>query len=196
MTKTSTDSRNELSQQLEAARQREQIAAWDRAEAAVRSELKLDLPPRSLSADTLAHIRTFENWAKAKGVRKCPCKPFVLACFIQEHHALGVQSEQIIAIVKAVDDLHQYHSLASPLYTQAARSALAQAVDVTSPRGWNKDERVAFDALVDPLIRQAVSRHEWLRDRDLRRRQNEISELKKQLGSTADESAHSNEKVN
>jgi hypothetical protein len=183
-----------LADELARAQEKAQIAKWDENEGKIRSELKLDLPPRSLSADTIAHIRTFESWAKAKGVRKCPCKPFVLACFIQEHHALGVPSEQIIAIVKAVDDLHQYHSLASPLYTQAARSTLAQAVEVPSPRGWNKDERVAFDALVDPLIRQAVSRHEWLRDRDLRRRQNEISELKKQLGSTADESAHSNEK--
>ena len=134
---------------------------------------------RSLSADTIAHINTFANWAKTKGVRKCPCKPFVLAAFIQEHNALGVPPEQIITIVKAVDDLHQYHALASPLYTQVARAALDQAIKVTAPRGWNKDERGAFDALVDPLIRQAVSRHEWLRDRDLRRKQNEISELKK-----------------
>ena len=60
-----------------------------------------------------------------------------------------------------------------------------------SPRhaGWNKDERDAFDAFVDPLIRQAVSRHEYLRDRDLRRKQHEISELKKRLMSAADESA-------
>jgi hypothetical protein len=180
---------------LAKAQQREQIAAWDRGEAQLRSQLTLDIPKRELSADTIAHIDTFANWAKTKGVRKCPCKPFVLACFIQEHNALGVPPEQTIAIVKAVDDLHQYHALASPLHTQVARAALSQAVKVTAPRGWNSDERGAFDALVDPLIRQAVSRHEWLRDRDLRRKHNEISELKKRLLSTADERAQANEKV-
>ena len=114
--------------------------------------------------------------------------------FIIEHHALGVPPEQIIEIVKAVNDLHDYHAIASP-YTQIARAALDQVVKVTAPRGWNKEERGAFDALVDPLIRQAVARHEYLRDRELRRKQNEISELKKRLTSTADESANSNEKV-
>ena len=160
------------------------------------AELKLDLPPRSLSADTIAHIDRFARWAKERGVRKCPCRPFVLACFIQEHNALGVPPEQIIEIVKAVDDLHQYHGLPSPLYTQVARAALAQAVKVTAPRSWNAAERGAFDALVDPLVRQAVSRHEYLRDRELRRKQNELSQLKKQLGSTAVESAQKNQKAN
>jgi hypothetical protein len=184
-----------LADDLAKAQQLAQIAKWDEHEQKLRSELKLDIPRAELSAATLAHINTFANWAKTKGVRKCPCKPHVLACFIQEHHALGVPPEQIIEIVKAVDDLHQYHGLPSPLFTQVARAALSQAVKATAPRGWNKDERGAFDALVDPLIKQAVSRHEYLRDRDLRRRQNEISELKKRLLSTADESARTNEKV-
>ena len=167
-----------LSDELERARVRAQVAKWDENEKNLGRELKLDLPARRLSDVALAHIDTFGRWAKTKGVRKCPCKPHTLACFIIEHHALGVPPEQIIEIVKAVDGLHQYHALASPLHTQVARAALDRVVKVSAPRGWNSDERGAFDALVDPLIRQAVSRHEWLRDRDLRHRQNEISALK------------------
>jgi hypothetical protein len=184
-----------LADELERAKLAAQVSRWDENEGKIRGELKLDLPPRSLSSVTIARIDTFTNWAKTKGVRKCPCKPFVLAAFIQEHHAIGVPPEQIIEIVKAVNDLHDYHGLASPLFTQVARAALARAITVTAPRGWNSDERGAFDALVDPLIRQAVSKHEWLRDRELRRKQNEISELKKRLMGTADERAQANEKV-
>jgi hypothetical protein len=113
-----------LADQLQAARQREQIQRWDNNERALLQELKLDVPRSALAKDVLERLDIFGKWAASKSVRKCPSKPYVVAAFCIEQHELGATAQVILAILTAVEALHDYHGLSNPVRTAIVRAAL------------------------------------------------------------------------
>ena len=61
-----------MADELEREKQRLQVAKWDENERKLRDELKLDLPPRSLSADAVANIDRFARWRRKKASENVP----------------------------------------------------------------------------------------------------------------------------
>ena len=174
-----------LADELAKAQQREQIAAWDRGEAAIRSQLAVNVPARSLSADVRDRFGLFEKWCSDKSVRRLPAKPWVVAAFILDQTANGRDAQGCLALLAAIDDLHQHHGLASPVHTQVVRAALETFLKTAPPRSWNNEERAEF-ALLPPDIRHAIARREAERDKALRLAQNRLAEERKRLSSGAD----------
>ena len=70
-----------------------------------------------LSADTLARCDIWGKWCEARGVRKCPCKPWVVASYLLEQSANGVPAQVLVAMLEAITALHDYHNLSNPTAT-------------------------------------------------------------------------------
>ena len=177
-----------LADQLEAARQREQIAAWDRGEAQLREQLGLDVPKRELSADVRDRFSLFEKWCSERGVRRLPAKSWVVAAFLLEQTANGRDAQGCIALLAAIAEIHDSASLSDPTSTSVVNQVLDQIVKVDPPRSWPAADKAEF-ARLPPTIREIIARRENDRDRELRRKQTEFAELKKRLTAEADNSA-------
>jgi hypothetical protein len=104
-----------LAEQLAAARQREQIQKWDAGDAEVAAERSIKLPRSVLSADVVERFNRFSAFCASRSARKLPARPATLAAFILDQNSLGVTAEQIISVLNAVQEVHDAHSLASPV---------------------------------------------------------------------------------
>ena len=108
---------------------------------------------------------------EARGVRKCPCKPWVVASYLLEQSANGVAAQVLVAMLEAISALHDYHNLSNPCATRVVSLALEQIVHPEIPRSWNREEKAAW-ARLPPPVRDAIARRENDRDKELRRLQN------------------------
>jgi hypothetical protein len=182
-----------LADELAKAQQREQIAAWDRGEA----ELRKGFPARSLSVpvDIRDRFGLFERWCSDKSVRRLPAKPWVVAAFILDQTANGRDAQGCLALLAAIAEIHDVHSLSDPTSSGFVRTALESIIKSEPPRSWPKEDRASW-ATLPPDIRQAISRREEQRDLALRRAQNNLADERKRLSSGADtKPAQTNEKV-
>ena len=177
-----------LADELVKAKQREQVAAWDRAETTLREQLGLDVPKRELSADVWDRFSLFEGWCAEKSVRRLPAKSWTVAAFILDQNAHGRDPQGCIALLAAIAEVHDAHSLSNPTATSVVNQVLDQIVKVDPPRSWPAADKAEF-ARLPPTIREIIARRENDRDRELRRKQTEFAELKKRLTAEADNSA-------
>jgi hypothetical protein len=167
-----------LAEQLEAARRREQIQKWDAGDAKVAAELPIKPPRPVLSADVVERFNRFSAFAASRSARKLPARPATVAAFVVHENSLGVPAEQIISVLNAVQEVHDYHSLASPVACRLTRAALELVVKSEPPRSWSKSEKADW-ALLPPDIRSTISRRMREVELALRRAQNEAAEAKK-----------------
>ena len=167
-----------LAAQLQAARQREQIQKWDAGDAKVAAELPIKPPRPVLSADVVERFNRFSAFAASKSARKLSARPTTLAAFILDQNNLGVPVEQIVSVLHAVQEVHDAHSLASPVACRITRAALELVVKTEPPRGWTKAEKADW-ALLPPDIRSTISRRMREVEVALRRAQNQAAELRK-----------------
>ena len=163
-----------LASAIEAAKQREAIARWDRGEAQLAP---IQPPIVELSAAVRSCLDVWGTWAAGKSVRKCPAKPHVVAVFVTEQSQLGATSQHILATIEAITALHDHHGLSNPCATAIVDAALGQVLKVEPPRSWNKDEKAEWVKL-PPLVREAISRRERDRDAALRRAQNKEARIR------------------
>jgi hypothetical protein len=181
-----------LEQQLQHSR----IAQWDANEQKLLQELTLAIPKTSLTPDVLGRIDLFGKWCEARGVRKCPVKPWVLATYLLEKSMEGIPAEPLLATLAAVADLHDYHGLSNPSATRVVNLVLEKILrEVRQPR-WSKDELIEWRHLPLP-VRNAIARRENDRDQELRRLQNKVAkevELLRSSNNTETKLVHSNEK--
>lgn len=153
-----------LVDELERARQREQIKRWDEGERRLRDQLKLDVPKRELSADELECWSRFSAWSERKSVRSLPAKPWTVAAYILETAGMGVTHDQILAVVKAIQLSHDAHNFSSPVFSSPALKALDTIVRIEAPRSFSKDEAADWH-LVPATIRDAITRVERARSK-------------------------------
>jgi hypothetical protein len=158
--------------------QRSRIAQWDANEQALLQKLPIQISKTALAADVLGRIDIFGKWCEARGVRKCPVKNWVLATYLLEKSAEGVPAEPLLATLAAVAALHDHHNLGNPVATRVVNLALEQILREERQPRWSKDELVEWRHLPLP-IRNAISRREEDRDRELRRVQNEFAKLRR-----------------
>jgi hypothetical protein len=169
----------------------QEVARLDAGDQRAAAELakRIQLLARELSADIRTRLDAFNKWAIARQARRCPAKPATVALWALEQADMGVPAQQILAQLDAIEQLHDRWGLANPVRTAIVRAALDTIIKIDPPRGWSRAERVQF-ALLPPDVREIVVEKERLRDKALRRAQNEAAEAKKRLLSGAAESAH------
>jgi hypothetical protein len=182
-----------LAEQLETAKRRDQIKAWDEGERRVAAELKLTIPAATLTNDIHQSFGVFARWCELKSCRKVPSKPQTVAAFILDHAALAADSEVLLKMVEAIDALHQYHGLSSPIHAAAVYAALERVIRTEPPRSWPKAEKAMF-ALLPPDIRHTIALREQQRDHELRRLQSKVArELELRRMNGAEQSVQSND---
>jgi hypothetical protein len=175
-----------LADALEAAKQRARIERWDRGEATVASQLKLDVPAVELSPAIHEHFAVFTRWCEVRACRKCPSKPATIAAFVLEQKELGVPSQTIIERLEAIDAQHQHFGLPSSVHTRIVDAALERVLDIKPPR-WNHSSRTEW-AKLPPLVRAAITKREDQRDLALRHSQSKIArelELRQNMNDAA-----------
>jgi hypothetical protein len=167
------------------ALQDELNAALDRGEEIVAGELPFEWKPPTLASDVLHRLGRWTAWAKEKCVRACPARPSSVAAFVVHEHGLGTPAQQIISLLEAIAAFHDHYGVANPIATSIVRLALDEIViHIDAPRAWSNSDRLEF-ALLPPDIRKIVARREEQRDTALRKKQNELAELKKRLETEA-----------
>jgi hypothetical protein len=166
-----------LANELERIKQRELAARLDAGERALG--LRFELPKTELSEDLLSRLAVFGKWCEAKSVRQCAAKPKTVAAFVLDQHGLGATVQHILAMLEAIEVLHDsYHGLSNPTRTAVVRAALDQIVRVDPPRSWPKEQKAEFCRL-PPDIRYIIAKRENERQRELRRLQNEAAAKRK-----------------
>ncbi len=171
-----------LADELKQVKERAQISGWDAAEKRLFEELGLGLPSQPLPADIRAGLDAFNKWAAAKGVRSLPAKPWVVAGWCLDAHSMDVPWGKIAATLQNVTEAHDHHHLADPCSSSIVRKTTEQvAPQIEPPRSWNKEEKTAWRRL-PPDIRQAITRRENDRDKEIRRLQNEAADQRHMNG--------------
>ena len=168
-----------LVEDLEKARQRQQLLEWETNE----RKLAGSLPPAAkteLSSDWRDRLAVFVNYCKSNNVRHCPARPSTCGAFAAAEAADGRDAQGILALLAAIEELHDYHDLSNPVATATVSAVLNRIIEPKPPRSWTKEEQVAW-SLLPPLVQATITRREKDRDRDLRRRQGELLELRKRL---------------
>jgi hypothetical protein len=169
-----------LADQLLQPKQRDQIKAWDEGERRVAAELGLTIPATTLTNDIHQSFGVFARWCELKSCRKVPSKPQTVAAFILDHAALAADSQVLLSMVQAIDALHQYHGLNSPIHTAAVYAALEQVVRTEPPRSWPKAERAMF-AMLPPDIRHIIALRQEQQDREIRKLHSKVARQLEEL---------------
>ena len=164
-----------LSDAITQAKQREHIAKWDEGERKLAAELR---PVNAqITEDVVTRFSVFGKWCMAKSVRKLPAKPATVAAFVLEQRDLGATPQIILSLLAAIEAVHNSHSLSNPCATAIVDEALEEIVRSDPPRSWNRDEKAEW-ARLPPSVRDAVTRRENDRDKELRRLQSELAKLR------------------
>ena len=122
---------------------------------------------------------SFVIYAKQRGVASFPASPALVAYFMA-HVAEEIIAESLQTIVR----VHNASGLANPCATAAVLEVLSRRIKLDCPRSFNAADRQLFLQL-SPDLQLTVARRERERDRTLRKGQNEIAEMKKQLQQAA-----------
>ena len=123
----------------------------------------------------------FARWCELNGAAFCPAAPAAVAKFVADCGALG-----IARLWSAVQDISRTHvslGLADPTLGGVVTTAISDVVGLAPPRSWPEDRKQQFRSL--PYDMQAfIANHEGLREKALRRAQNEAAVLRRKLAST------------
>jgi hypothetical protein len=119
----------------------------------------------------------FEKWCASRGEQPIPASPTIIARFIHELQDMGI--EHVFEEVEAIGRSHWIIGLPDPtcgpgLVTQE----INRISKVTPPRSWRAEARDAFMSLPWP-VQVEIGKREAERDREVRRLQNEVAELKR-----------------
>jgi hypothetical protein len=161
-----------LSDEIARAKQREQIAAFERNEANIAAGVIAVVGPESVAGnDERRLFAPFVKWCDAQGIRYCPAKPATVAAFVC---AESLPPDRLLGTLAAIAQIHDEHRLSNPVATAIVSRALDRTITVEPPRSWPKADKAAF--LFLPKQTQAIiARRERDRDRELRRLQSAAS---------------------
>ena len=102
------------------------FADWDAHEQEMAARFKLDAPV--LSRIYWSGLIFLQSGVPARFVRKCPAKPAMVATFLLEQSALGASAQVVVAMLAAIEAIHQHHMLSNPCATAVVDAALDQIV--------------------------------------------------------------------
>jgi hypothetical protein len=162
--------------------------AYNRGEEALAQGLP-ETQQAPLSTDQLHRWNRFSTFAKERCCRALPARPTTVAAFVVHEHELGTPPQHIIALLGAIEAVHNdhRHSHSNPCCTAIVRRVLEDVVKVPPPRSWPEEDKVRF-AELPPDIRQIIEERERLRDKELRRLQNKLADTLRLSAGSADKS--------
>jgi hypothetical protein len=169
-----------LADEVRRIKEAERIRVWDANEAAMLAEVAEAIGPTQVELTDRMRTRLTE-WAKFcadRNVRACPAKPQTVAMWVLSHRHLG--ADAIMDMLAALDVLHDHHNLSLPTKSAIVCRALEQVFKAEPPRSWDRESKLLF-ATLPQTIQQIIGKRERDRERELRRAQNLVAELKKQL---------------
>jgi hypothetical protein len=120
----------------------------------------------------------FAKWCELNGVSLCPAPPALVAKFVSDCAALGI--ERLWPAVQEISKMHVALGLGDPTLGGAAAAAIDAVAGVTPPRSWPSDQKLRFKALPYDL-QVYVAAHEAQREKTIRRAQNEAASARQQL---------------
>lgn len=164
----------ELLSEIERAKRRDLIAAFDKNETIISEQVAAlfqDVAVPELDGEALAHLRDFLSWCASNGVRHCPAKPTTVAAWIVSLPENGGNQDRILATLAAIELLHDQHGKPNPVATAIVKFALDRVVHIDPPRSWPKPDKISF-ALLPADIRAIIAKRERDRERVMRRDQN------------------------
>ena len=114
-------------------------------------------------------------FAQQRGVTAFPSSPALVGYFMAH-----IAEEFIVEALEAIVKTHNASALANPCCTPVVLEVLQRRIKLDCPLSWNQADKNLFIQL-PPDLQATVARRERERDIALRRGQNEIAEMKKQL---------------
>jgi hypothetical protein len=141
------------------------------------------MPATSPLLAALAHARQraapmFAKWCELNGVAACPAAPADVARFVADCAALGI--ERLWPAVQDISKMHAAHGLSDPTLGGLASAAIDKVAGVAPPRAWPAEKKLRFKTLPYDL-QLFVASHEALREKTIRRAQNEAASARQQL---------------
>src|SRR5262249_9205591 len=107
-----------------------------------------------------------------------------VAAYVRWQQDNGIARQRVAESLEAIAALHESVAVGNPCATAIVRTVTGGST-IEAPRSWSKDSKMAFAEL--PVEIQAViAEREHERERELRRMQNHLADLKKGLQSEAD----------
>jgi hypothetical protein len=158
------------------AKRREQDEQEARLCAAIHARLKLP-PPTGDRSEWPA----FAQWAKEKSLTAYPARPGVVALYLLENAALGI--DRLEKVVESISAVHEWQGVADPTASDMVSAALNQVAPIAPiapPRSWSAAERPRFLSLPRAMQKYLAAR-EADRDKEVRRAQGEVGKLKQEL---------------
>jgi hypothetical protein len=140
-------------------------------------------PPPPLSQEAQQLLIPFVQYCTSHKLRPVPAKICSVAGYINWAVDNRRPEETIFESLAAIDALHTAAGVGSPVAAATALTTIA-GVPIDPPRSWRKDEKEAF-ALLPVHVQWVIARRELDREKELRRGQNEIAEMKKRLKADA-----------
>jgi hypothetical protein len=168
-----------LADEIEAAKRRAQIEAWDGGEKAVAESLGDLLVAPELAPGDQELLTPWLTFCRDKSIRHAPAKSWCVAAYVLDRHKQGIDVEQILAELNAITRLHSKFGLADPV-TGPAHLAIERIAEIKPPRSWPAADKALFTTL-PAAIRFRILTRETQRDVGLRRLQSEYAEKLKAL---------------
>jgi hypothetical protein len=136
---------------------KEEIAnAYLRSEQALAEQVNAVIPAaEELDTETIAQLNPFVEFCIAAGVRQAPARPQTVAAFILHQASLRAPADRILAMVTAIEQLHDRLQLANPVATSAARFVLGQILQTEAPRSWTRLEKGMFNHLPPKSVQRS-----------------------------------------
>ncbi len=134
-----------------------------------------------LAALAQARIRAapmFARWCELNGVSFCPAAPEMVARFVADCAALGI--ERLWPAVQEISRLHIAAGLADPTLGGLAAKAISDVAGIDPPRSWPDNHKQGFQ-LLPYDVQLFVAAHERQREKALRRAQNDAAAARRGL---------------
>jgi hypothetical protein len=172
-----------LAQEIEAAKQRELIAALDAGEKAIAESVAYLLVAPELAPGDVELLKPWLTWCRDKSVRSVPAKVWCCAAYVLDRHKQGTPKSKIFDELGALERLHDKWRLPNPVMTAIVSAALERVFEIKRPRSWPLKDEVLFVRLPPP-IRFRIRAREDSRERELRSCQNRAAEAERKLKET------------
>jgi hypothetical protein len=137
--------------------------------------------PQLFDADAALLLDSFSRYCAFHGVVNCPANSKVVAAFVRSEASLGTHPDRIVSVLGAIELFHHTHGLSNPVATAVVRHELEKVIkSEPPPRSWKPAEKLMWAALA-PEIRAVIGGHERRRETEVRRLQNVVADLKRQM---------------
>jgi hypothetical protein len=134
-----------------------------------------------LAALARARLRAapmFARWCELHGVSSCPAAPAVVARFVADCAALGI--ERLWPAVQEISRAHVSMGLADPTLGGVAAAAINDVAGIDPPRAWPNERKQRFKSLPYDL-QVYVAAHEARREKEIRKAQNDAAAARQKL---------------